>query len=109
MSPGEQILDLTHVDDIAAAFIVVAERLLACDDAIFEDYLLSGERHSVRELVPIIEAGIGRTIAANFGARAYRAREMMVPIEAAPGRRLPGWVAKRRLCDSLASMNRMSN
>lgn len=104
MSPGEQILDLTHIDDIVEAFLIAADRLLVAKGAIFEEFLLSGQRHSIRELVAAIEASMGRPVNAHFGARAYRQREVMVPVVASADLRLPGWRARHRLGDAVRGL-----
>lgn len=103
MSPGEQILDLIHVDDVTEAFVAAAERLLAAEDKVNEEYLLSGERFTLKELAGEVEASTARSISVEFGARPYRAREVMLPVEPSPATRLPGWSPKRRLRDCIGS------
>jgi nucleoside-diphosphate-sugar epimerase len=103
MSPGEQILDLTHVDDVIEAFIAAAEHLSQSEGALFEDYLVSGERFSLRELAGQIAAIAERPIDVEFGARPYRAREVMLPVEPGSGTSLPGWRPRRRLHEALGS------
>jgi nucleoside-diphosphate-sugar epimerase len=96
MSPGEQIIDLTHVEDVVDAFLVAAERLM--DGAPVNDsFFVSGERLSVRALVSRIEAVLGQTVHADFGKRPYRPREVMIQPEIAVASFLPGWQRKRDL------------
>lgn len=80
LSPGEQKIDLTHIDDVVSAFI--------CCKRQFEEGQLAGKRSfvvssgnpiSIRELVGVIESTTGRKIQANWGARPYRDREVMMP------------------------------
>ena len=97
MSPGEQIIDLTHVDDVVDAFILAGERLLLNDRTLNEDYLISGQRLSVRELVATVATALRRPIRANFGVRPYRNREVMAPVMPAEAARLPGWRPERPL------------
>jgi nucleoside-diphosphate-sugar epimerase len=97
MSPGEQILDLTHVDDVVDAFRRAAELVLEADRPGWDDYLVSGERFSVRALADEVGHIFGSPVRAEFGARPYRAREVMVPIEPGPDQMLPGWAPRRRL------------
>ena len=89
LSPGEQILDMVHVDDAASAFLVAARRLLAAPAPLMESFLVSGERMTVRQLVARM-AGAGLPVQAQWGARPYRPREVMVPCDPG-GHRLPGW------------------
>jgi len=96
LSPGEQTLDLVHVDDVAAAFALAGSRLLAAPAPLREAYLVSGDRLTVRELVARIEAAVGRPILAAWGGRPYRAREVMTPLEPS-GPELPGWAPAQDL------------
>lgn len=89
MSPGEQIVDLTHVDDVVEAFVVAAQRLLGRRQPSWESFFLSGERFSVRDLASVVGVSAGRPMNVDFGARQYRAREVMAPVDAADT--LPGW------------------
>lgn len=104
MSPGEQVLDLTHVDDVVDAFLVAAECLMAAGDPLFEAFLVSGRRQTARELVTQVERAIGRTINVDFNARPYREREVMVPVETAPETCLPHWSPRRDFDQSLRSL-----
>lgn len=106
LSPGEQVIDLVHVDDVVAAFVLAADRLLIADHAIYDEFFLSGERLGVRALVSLVEETLERRIEAVFGARAYREREVMVPVEPGPVDALPGWQPQRRLRQSVSSLVR---
>lgn len=104
MSPGEQVIDISHVDDVVEAFLVAGERLLAAPASLDEAYLLSGERFRVRDLVPLVEQATGRSLDVAFGERPYRAREVMEPVVAVTGDRLPGWASRHRLADTVATL-----
>lgn len=95
LSPGRQVLDLTHVDDVAEAFLLAAARLLDAKVPVAEEFLLPGERMDIVGLVELLRQVTTRSINAEFGARPYRDREVMRPPE--PGLRpvLPGWVPSR--------------
>jgi nucleoside-diphosphate-sugar epimerase len=99
MSPGEQVLDLTHVDDICSAFLHAANLLQSREVSRHEVYAVgSEERHALREVVAIFEEVAGKPLPITFGARAYRDREVMEPWQ---GPRLPGWHSKISLRDGL--------
>jgi nucleoside-diphosphate-sugar epimerase len=99
MSPGEQILDLTHVDDICRAFLHAASLLQGSEASRHEVYAVSNEeRHTLREVVAIFEDVAKQPLPITFGTRAYRDREVMVPWQ---GTRLPGWHAKISLREGL--------
>lgn len=92
MSPGEQVIDLVHVEDVAAAFCVAARRLL--DDAVrgHEIYGVSGERVTLRELAARIGVVMRQTPPIQWGGRPYRPREVMQPW--AGFAHLPGWAPR---------------
>jgi nucleoside-diphosphate-sugar epimerase len=102
MSPGDQIVDLTHVDDVVSAYLLSAERLMAATQPLNETYLLSGERHSVKELAALVADAMQSPLQPEFGGRPYRAREVMEPVKAGSRNMLPGWSRKHRLYDYLA-------
>ncbi len=81
ISPGEQIVDLTHVEDVARAFIAAAETIGAAGAASFREvYFVSGERYTLRQLVDVVSGALGRELKVTLGGRPYRAREVMVPV-----------------------------
>ncbi|MCG5238955.1 NAD-dependent epimerase/dehydratase family protein [Azospirillum doebereinerae] len=93
MSPGEQKLDLVHIDDVLDAFETAGDRLLASrieDPRTFA--IRSGRSISVRELVALFERCTGTTLDIGWGERPYRAREVMLPWS--QGLALPGWQAR---------------
>lgn len=81
MSPGDQVLDLVHIDDVTRAFAVCAQQLL--DDASAQPHVRyavsSGKPLSVRQLVALMEQVGGQVMNVTFGARPYREREVMLP------------------------------
>lgn len=106
MSPGDQVVDMTHVDDVVEAFVVTADLLLSSSLSLDAEYLVSGERVTVRELTATIEKALNRTIAAEFGARPYRTREVMLPVAATSDRRLPGWRAYHTITTTIPDLIR---
>lgn len=105
MSPGEQIVDLSHVSDVVNALVEAAELLAAQPSAINSAYFVSGERMTIRELVALVANALQRPVHANFGGRPYRAREVMVPPTCSE--RIPFWEsrsAKRSLARELPTL-----
>lgn len=100
MSPGEQVLDIVHIDDIIEA-LTAAECLLATGRiGAGEEYAISsGRRLSLRQVADIYAMATGRTPHIEWGGRPYRTREVMVPWSS--GARLPGWSAKVELEEGL--------
>lgn len=89
MSPGEQILDLTHVEDVAEAFTLAAELASEAPVGSNQEFFISGERITLKDLVAAIAAKVPQGLDARLGTRPYRTREIMIPIK--PYRSLPGW------------------
>lgn len=78
LSPGDQLLDLSHVDDVCDSFIKAADYLLCANAPLCESFTVFGERMTVKQLVLLISDALQVEIRANFGGRPYREREVMV-------------------------------
>ncbi|MFB4168638.1 NAD-dependent epimerase/dehydratase family protein [Virgibacillus sp. JSM 102003] len=103
MSPGEQLIDLVHVDDVVKAFEVAAELLLNGKAGQMEDYAISSGHHmTVKEIVKTYEKIIGSKLPIRWGGRPYRPREVMIPWD--KGMRLPGWDPTIKLEDGLKNL-----
>jgi nucleoside-diphosphate-sugar epimerase len=87
LSPGQQLIDLLHVDDVVRGFGMALERTAGLPEPRHERWALRGERHSLREIVAIFSRVIPTPV--SFGSRPYRPGEIMVPWEADCD--LPGW------------------
>lgn len=93
MSAGEQYIDLVHVDDVVAAFILAAEYLITNAKKYRGEYAVSSLYPiKLRDLVVLYEKIVEQTLNINWGARPYRPREVMVPWNT--GRILPNWTPK---------------
>lgn len=101
MSPGEQVMDLVHMDDVAAAFSGAVSQGLAGTLGDQRTFMVrSGRAVSLRQLVGIVEQVTGRKLDIGWGERPYREREVMAPWPG--GTTLPGWRAEISLEDGLA-------
>ena len=92
MSPGEQLLDIIHIDDVVAGF----ERLVGMlDDTAYNllpEYVLSsGNQVSLKELASLYEQKFQVKLNIRWGGRPYREREVMRPYK---GNVLEGWKPK---------------
>lgn len=102
MSPGEQRIDIVHVDDVVRAYVIAAERLLSGSVERHECYAVrSGLPLQLRELVRVVEYELGRKLPINWGEREYRNREVMEPWE---GELLPGWSAQVDLAQGIRTL-----
>lgn len=97
MTLGEQILDFTHVDDVAGFFIHLMQHLDLFDQIRNgeEFHLGTGRGTSPRELAVIVERLFGKKCNINWGGRPYRPMDTMhsvAPI--AKNLELLNWSAK---------------
>ncbi len=100
MSPGDQVVDLVHVDDICAAFVRAAELVPGQPGA--SVYAVSGgQRRTLQQVVATLEEAAGRRLPVRFGARPHREREVMLPWL---GPALPGWAAKISLLEGFQQL-----
>ena len=89
MSPGEQRLDLVHVDDAAAALIRAERALSDVSEPVLKEWCAAtGERVSLKTLVGLFGEAAGKAPKVEFGGRPYREREVMNPYLGEP---VPAW------------------
>ncbi len=106
MSPGEQIVDMTHVDDVVAAFVLAAKHLTASAPGSNATWFVSGERFSVRELADLVANAIGRLVNARFGGRPYRDREVMLPYVPNEAELVPEWRRQRTVEETVRDIGK---
>ena len=88
MSPGEQKLDIVHIDDVVKGFALLAD-MLNEDKQLLDEYVLScGEQKSLKEWAKLYAAKHNVRLNIEWGGRAYRKREVMNPYQ---GNVLIGW------------------
>ncbi len=95
MSPGNQIIDISYVDDIVDAYLIllsqlVSERKKIKNGSIFA--VRAQKRYTLKELAKIFEEVTNQRLNINWGGRPYRHREVMMPWE--NGIVVPGWKPK---------------
>lgn len=98
LGSGRQLIDLTHVDDVVAAFTLAGSGELDGARLVAR----SGLPLSVRDLVTVVEEVTGQPLAVEWGARPDRPREMYTDWT------VPGAAARWRpqvgLADGLAAL-----
>ena len=100
MSYGEQLLNLTHVNNILDAFNIAIQLIHSKEDKGHQIYSLSSAtNHSLKKVVEIFEKATDRRINIVWGAREYRKREVMFPWN--KGVPLPGWSERISLEEGL--------
>lgn len=73
MSSGRQLIDLTHIDDVVSALVMLALH----DVPVGRLVVRSGKPITVRALAETVERITGRPVSAQWGARPERPREMV--------------------------------
>ncbi len=107
MSAGAQLIDLVHIDDVVEAYLIAAQRLLEGKVSRHEQYAVSsGQPLPLKELTQVYARVTKQAGPVNWGARAYRFREVMVPWDR--GIWIDGWKPRIELEDGLCRMARSS-
>lgn len=102
LSPGQQKIDLVHVDDVVNAYLLSAQQIQQNSFRGHARYSVgTGKPISLQSLIKQCETAWGKKPPVEFGARPYRAREVMLPWQ---GALLPGWSVKMDLLTFLKCM-----
>jgi nucleoside-diphosphate-sugar epimerase len=103
MVSGDLPLNFLHVDDAVNALVVAASRLTSNQAKGHEVYAVrSDEPVTLKELFATWEKSRGSHLAARWGERPYRAREVLE--HWTQGVPLPGWEAKVTLAEGLKGL-----
>ena len=110
MSPGEQVIDISHVDDIVSAYCTLVNHLQNNHPNIEngEIFAVKAEkRYNLIELAIIFENTFGKKLNINWGGRCYRGREVMVPWENCNV--VPNWFAEVNIVDGINDLLKTNN
>tara|TARA_B100000780_G_C21093269_1_gene440691 strand:- start:415 stop:1302 length:888 start_codon:yes stop_codon:yes gene_type:complete len=78
MSPGEQILNLVHVDDVCNAFDTAYQILIAEKESCHLKYSVANEKsYLLKEVIQIFELITNKKLNVVWGGKPYRKREVM--------------------------------
>ena len=100
MSPGMQLIDLVYIDDVISAFRTAGDLIESGTIDSNLRYAVSSCRPvTLKDLVEKCRNAFGGSLTVNFGATAYREREVMIPWT--DGTLLPGWSPSVTLEDGL--------
>lgn len=93
-------MDLVHIDDVLSALIEAIRRVSDEPVGGIRTYQIrTGEAHSLKSLVGVIEKASETKLNVVFGGRPYRNREVMRPYSG--GDALPNWRAKTSFLDGI--------
>ncbi len=102
MSQGEQILDISYIENVIDGYMRMITLLSKKDgDSLRgKSFAISAKkRFTLQELVKVFEKMTGSKLSINWGGRSYRDREVMVPWE--KGLPIPGFKPKHSLEDGI--------
>jgi CDP-3, 6-dideoxy-D-glycero-L-glycero-4-hexulose-4-reductase len=104
LSPGEQKMNLTNEEDFVEAIKLALEELLI-EGGTFERFQIrnSQDEFTVREVAELINASRINKIDLNFGAKAYRNKEVFKVWDCAPN--ISGWFPKTQLKDFVSRLS----
>jgi nucleoside-diphosphate-sugar epimerase len=102
MSKGEQLIDISYIDDVVNAYEVMIQNLSVDDYKKYnlKNYIVSNkEKMSLKELAYLFEEVVGKKLNIDWGAREYREREVMIPCN--KGELVPNWKQKYSLKEAM--------
>ena len=101
MSPGLQILNLVHIDDVCKAFDTAYQLLLNKKEAEHLKYTVAHKKtYTLQEVIKVFESVKKKKINVVWGGKSYRKREMMIPYDL--GVNLPNWISLISLEEGLS-------
>ncbi len=90
LSPGDQVLDFIHVDDVANFYVHIVENYKSIDDgSTFK--LGSGSGTTLRELSNLMESITGKKTNINWGGKPYRKSDVHYAVADTRELRKVGW------------------
>lgn len=92
MSPGEQLIDISYIDNVVDAYLQAIKLLSSSNSNEMKgkSYVVTSEtRVQLKQLAIIFEKILGKKLQIRWGAKQYRLREVMVPWN--KGEVVPGW------------------
>lgn len=92
MSAGEQIIDISYIDDVISAYEVLITHLNSDQKEDFkskEFVVTNNEKMSLKELSKVFEEATNTKLNIKWGVRPYREREVMIPYD--KGQTVPNW------------------
>jgi len=105
MSPGEQVIDISYIENIVDAYIQLLTQLQLDNNYTYAGEVFavnSEERMSLKDLAKVYEEVTQTSVDITWGGRSYRDREVMIPWT--KGKPVPGWKQNISLRDAIATV-----
>lgn len=102
MSPGEQIIDISYIEDIVNAYYILLTNLNLENSILFQNktfVVSSKKRVTLKELAKIFEKVTNSKLNIVWGGQEYRKREVMNPF--AKYEKIPNWEPQYELEESI--------
>ncbi|MCW8839088.1 MAG: NAD(P)-dependent oxidoreductase [Thiovulaceae bacterium] len=102
MSPGEQIIDISYIEDVVSAYKILIGHLDSDKKEEFQNkefVVTNSEKMSLKDLSKVYEEVTGAKLNIIWGGREYREREVMSPYD--KGTVVPGWRQQYRLKEAI--------
>jgi len=102
MSKGEQVIDISYIDDVINAYEIMIKNLSKENYQKYnlKSYVVSNkEKLTLKELANLFEKIAGKKLNINWGTREYRQREVMTSYN--KGELVPNWKQKYSLKDAI--------
>lgn len=102
MSEGEQIIDISYIDDVVLAYEVLITHLSSDQKEELKNkefVVTNNEKYSLKELSKLFEEATNTKLSIKWGARPYREREVMIPYN--NGEIVPNWKQKYTLKEAI--------
>ncbi|MCT7539718.1 NAD(P)-dependent oxidoreductase [Aliarcobacter cryaerophilus] len=102
MSAGEQIIDISYIDDVVLAYEVLITHLSSDQKEELKNkefVVTNNEKYSLKELSKLFEEATNTKLSIKWGARPYREREVMIPYN--NGEIVPNWKQKYTLKEAI--------
>jgi len=103
MSEGEQMIDISYIDDIVEAYHLLAQQIANITIVNGAEFAVKAEnRYTLKQLAIIYEDATGSKLNIAWGKRPYREREVMIPWES--GMLVPGWKPRYDLVKGIKNL-----
>jgi len=102
MSEGEQIIDISYIEDIINSYSMLIAHLNSNDAELFRNktfVVSNSEKLTLKNLASLFEKVMHTKLNINWGGREYREREVMSPYTL--GEVVPGWKQQYTLEDAI--------
>lgn len=101
LSPGEQIINLVHINDVCNAFETAMKLIETERNGTHQKYFIKHPKsHTLKEAINIFEEVLQKNINITWGGKAYRKREVMKLWD--KGEILPNWSPEISLKEGFA-------